>query len=326
MKFATRLSSLVLRFLMCISSSGMVVAGEAYPSKPVRVILPFPPASATDVALRLMAPKLSEILGRPFIIENIPGAGGNIATGLAAKEAPDGYTLLSVPPPFAINPSLFKKVPYDPQKDFAPVILAMRFASVLVVNSALRVDSVETLIAVAKKNPGKLNYASGGNGTIAHLSAELFRGMAGIDIVHVPYKGPAAGVTALLAGDVSLMFPTAPPALTHIKSGRLTALAVTGAKRSALLPQVPTVAEAGLPGFEADAWLGVVVPAGTPGPVIARLNSAFARTLETPEIGQQLLAQGAETIGGSPDEFRAFLKAELEKWAKVVKRTGATVD
>lgn len=310
---------------MCASPGGWAFA-QAYPSKPVRIIVPFPPGASPDIIARIVGRQLTERWGQQIVVDNRGGAGGNLAVALGAKATPDGYTLTIVSNHFVANPSIFKKVPYDVDKDFAPVILAASNASILVVNPALGVDSVKALIALARANPGKINYSSGGNGSVAHLATELFKSMAGIDIVHVPYKGPADGINALIAGQVALMVPVIPVALPHVKSGRLTALAITSSKHSPILPKLPTVAEAGLAGYEALAWLGILAPADTPKEVIAKINADFARTLQAPDMREQLINLGIDPIGSSPEEFGAFLKAEFNKWAKVVKEAGMRAD
>lgn len=312
---------------MCASPGGWAFAqAQAYPSKPVRIIVPFPPGASPDILVRIVGRQVTELWGQQIVVDNRGGAGGNIAVALGAKATPDGYTLTIVSNHFVANPSLFKKVPYDVDKDFAPVILAASNASILVVNPALGVDSVKVLIELAKANPRKFNYSSGGNGSVAHLATELFKSMAGIDIVHVPYKGPADGINALIAGQVALMVPVIPVALPHVKSARLTALAVTSSKRSPILPKLPTVAEVGLAGYEAVAWLGILAPAGTSKEVIAKINTDFARTLQAPDMREHLINLGIDPIGGSPEEFGAFLKTEFEKWAKVVKEAGVRAD
>ena len=299
----------------------------AYPAKPIRLVVPFPPGGATDILARAVGQRLTDAWGQPVIVDNRPGAGGNIGTELVAKSAPDGYTLeMGTVGTHAINASLYSKLPYDHVKDFAPVVLVAGVPNVLVVNPALPVSSVAELIAYAKANPGKLNFASSGNGTSIHLSGELFRTMAGVEITHVPYKGSAPALQDLIAGQVQLMFDNLPPSLPQIKAGRLKALAVTSAKRAPALPDVPTMAEAGLPGFEASSWFGILAPAGTPPAVVAKLNAEVAKWLASPEAQEKLLAQGANPAGGTPEDFAKHIAAETAKWAKVVKDSGAKVD
>ena len=311
----------------CFAAFAAGVSAQAYPTKPIRIVVPFPAGGTTDVLARAAAQKLAETLGQPAVVDNRPGAGGNIGAELVAKSAPDGYTLLmGTVGTHAINPGLYPKLPYDHVKDFAPVILVAGVPNVLVINPALPVNSVQELIAYAKANPGKLNFASSGNGTSIHLSAELFKTMAGVQMTHVPYKGSAPALQDLVGGQVQLMFDNLPSSLALIKGGKLKALAVTSATRAAALPDVPTLAESGLPGFEASSWFGLLAPTGTPPPVIARLNGEIAKWLATPEAKEKLLAQGANAAGGTPEDFARFITAETAKWQKVVKESGAKVD
>jgi tripartite-type tricarboxylate transporter receptor subunit TctC len=298
-----------------------------YPTKPVRLVVPFPAGGTTDILARAVAQKLSEAWGQQVIVDNRPGAGGNIGSDLVAKSKPDGYTLLmGTVGTHAINPSLYKNMPYDHVKDFAPVILVAGVPNVLVVNASLPVHSVPELIAYAKANPGKLNFASSGNGTSIHLSGELFKAMTGVEMTHVPYKGSAPALTDLIGGQVQLMFDNLPSSLPFIKAGKLRALAVTSGARAAALPDLPTLAESGLPGFEASSWFGVLAPAGTPRDIVAKLNGAIAGWLASPEAKEKLLAQGAVAAGGTPDDFARHIAAETSKWAKVVKASGAHID
>jgi tripartite-type tricarboxylate transporter receptor subunit TctC len=290
-------------------------------------VVPFPPGGATDILARDVAQKLTEAWGQSVVVDNRPGAGGNIGSELVAKAPPDGYTLLmGTVGTHAINASLYAKMPYDHIRDFAPVILVAGVPNVLVVNPALPVNTVAELIAYAKANPGKLNFASSGNGTSIHLSGELFKVMAGVQMTHVPYKGSAPAVADLISGQVQLMFDNLPPSLPQIKAGKLRALAVTSSTRAPALPDVPTMAEAGLPGFEASSWFGVLAPAGTPPAIVAKLNAEIARWLATPEAKERLSKQGADAAGGSPEDFVKHIAAETTKWAKVVKDSGAKVD
>ena len=300
---------------------------QSYPTKPIRIVVPFPGGGATDLLARAAAQKLTEAWGQPVVVDNRPGAGGNIGTELVARAAPDGYTLeMGTVGTHAINASLYAKMPYDHVKDFAPVILVAGVPNVLVVNPALPVTSVQELISYAKANPGKLNFASSGSGTSIHLSGELFKVMAGVQMTHIPYKGSAPALADLIGGQVQLMFDNLPPSLPQIKAGKLRALAVTSVTRAPALPDVPTVAESGLPGFEASSWFGILAPAGTPPDIIARLNAEIGKWLASPEAKEKLLALGANAAGGSPEDFAKHIAAETAKWQKVVKESGAKVD
>ena len=300
---------------------------QAYPTKPIRIVVPFPAGGATDTLARAAAQKLTEAWGQPVVVDNRPGAGGNIGSELVAKAAPDGYTLeMGTVGTHAINASLYAKMPYDHVKDFAPVILVASVPNVLVVNPAVPANSVQELIAYAKANPGKLNFASSGSGTSIHLSGELFKVMAGVQMTHIPYKGSAPALQDLIGGQVQLMFDNLPPSLPQIKGGKLRALAVTSTVRAPALPDVPTVAEAGLPGFEASSWFGILAPAGTPPDIIAKLNAEIAKWLASPEAKERMLALGANAAGGSPEDFAKHIAAETVKWQKVVKASGAKVD
>ncbi|HJU23985.1 MAG TPA: tripartite tricarboxylate transporter substrate binding protein [Casimicrobiaceae bacterium] len=303
------------------------IAQDDYPSRPIRLVVPFPAGGTTDILARAVAQRLSQTWGQQVIVDNRPGAGGNIGSDLVAKAPPDGYTLLmGTVGTHAINPSLYKKMPYDHVKDFAPVILVAGVPNVLVVNPSLPVHSVQELIAYGKANPGKLDFASSGNGTSIHLSGELFKTMTGIEMTHVPYKGSAPALTDLMGGQVQLMFDNLPSSLAFIKAAKLRALAVTSATRSATLPDLPTLAESGLSGFEASSWFGVLAPAHTPPAIISKLNGAIASWLATQDAKDKLLAQGAIAAGGSPEDFAHHIDAETVKWAKVVKASGAHID
>ena len=319
------------KFLIGVAGIAFAAAAGAqtadYPTKPIRLVVPFPPGGATDLIARAVAQKLGETWGQSVVVDNRPGAGGNIGTELVARSAPDGYTLeMGTVGTHAINASLYAKLPYDHVKDFAPVILVAGVPNVLVVNPAVPVSSVQELIAYAKANPGKLNFASSGSGTSIHLSGELFKVMTGVQITHIPYKGSAPALQDLLGGQVQMMFDNLPPSLPQIKAGRLRALAVTSATRAPALPDVPTIAESGLPGFEASSWFGILAPAGTPPAIIAKINGEVAKWLTTPEGKEKLAAIGANAGGGSPDDFARHIQAETAKWAKVVKASGAKVD
>lgn len=302
-------------------------AAQAYPDKPIRVIVPVPAGGTPDVVARMVAPGLSSLLGQQLVIDNRGGAGALIGTELAARAVPDGYTLLfSSPGGLTILPHLHKKISYDPLRDFAPVSLVCIGPFLLLTHPAVPVRSVKDLLALARAEPGKLNYASAGNGTPNHLAMESFKSMAGVNITHVPYKGAPQAVTDLIGGSVELMFNSIPPALPHIRSGRLKLLAVASTRRSAQLPDVPTVSEAGVPGFEATTWFGLVAPAKTPKQIVARLNELVVKVVRAPELKSQFEILGYEAVGGSPGEFAAFIRAESEKYAKAVKLSGAKVD
>ncbi len=295
---------------------------QVYPAKPIRFVSPFPAAGVNDIIARIIALKMSEALGQQWVVENRPGAGGNIGTDYVAKAAADGYTLLNGGMgSLTVNP-FTGKVPYDTLRDFAPVILMARAPNVVTVHPALPVKSVPDLIALAKARPGQLNYASGGVGSTPHLSGALFASMAGINIVHVPYKGGALAAVDLLAGQVELSFLGIPSSLPFIREGKLRGLAVTGLQRAPELPGVPTVHEAGLPGYDVNPWYGVLAPAGTPHDIIARLNTGIARIVRTPEVGRQFTVQGVEATSTTPQEYAAIIKADLAKWGKVVRDAG----
>lgn len=321
--FAALIAVLAIGFAPVAMAQG----AASYPAKPVRLVVPFPAGGTTDILARAVAQKLTEAWGQQVIVDNRPGAGGNIGSELVAKSTPDGYTLLmGTVGTHAINPSLYARMPYDHVKDFTPVILVAGVPNVLVVNPSLPVHSVQELIAYAKANPGKLNFASSGNGTSIHLAGELFKTMTGVQMTHIPYKGSAPALADLLGGQVQLMFDNLPSSLPFIKAGRLRALAVTSGTRAAALPDLPTLAESGLPGFEASSWFGVLAPAGTPHDIVAKLNGAIASWLASPEAKEKLSAQGAIAAGGTPDAFVRHIAAETSKWAKVVKASGAHVD
>jgi tripartite-type tricarboxylate transporter receptor subunit TctC len=299
----------------------------AFPVKPVRFVVGFTPGGPSDILARALGQKLGDLWNQQVVIENRPGAGGNIAAELVARSAPDGYTwLLGNNSILATNASLYRTLGYDPVKDFAPVALVAVQPNILVVNPQVPARSVRELIALARAKPGQLNYASSGSGAAAHLSGELFRAMTGVDIVHVPYKGAQPALTDVIAGQAQLMFATSASAVPYIKAGRLRALAVTTARRSEAMPELPTVSEAGVPGFEAITWHGVVVPAATPAPLVERLNHDIVGVLHMPELRDRLAALGADVVTGSPREFADYIAREIPKWTKVVRDSGARAD
>ncbi len=295
---------------------------RAYPSKPIRIIVPYTPGGFNDTLARTLGQKLNEKWGQPVVVDNRPGGGTTIGTSLAAKAPADGHTLLVVSFAFGVNPSLYARLPYDTQRDFAPVVLAAGTPNILVINPQLPVRSVQDLIALAKSKPGKLNYATAGNGSSNHLSMEMFKSMAGVDIVHVPYKGSAPAVTDLIGGQVDVMFDNVPNVLQHVKAGRLRGLAVSSKTRSPFTPDLPTVAEAGLPGFDVSVWFGVVTPSGTPKAVVSQLNTEINRILKLREVVQLFHGQGVAPLGGTPEEFATHLRTQMSKWAEVVEATG----
>ena len=300
---------------------------EAYPVKPIHLVVPFPPGGSLDVVARAIGQKLTEAWGQPVIIDNRPGAGGNIGADFVAKSAPDGYTILEgALSTHAVNVSLYGKLPYDPIKDFAPITLVAVTPNVLVVNPSLPVNSVAQLIAYAKANPDKLSFGSGSNGSAGHLAGELFKREAGVDMLHVPYKGGAPALQALLAGDTQLMFDNLANSTPQLKAGKLKALAVTTAKRSALAPELPTLAETGLPGFDIYTWWGFLAPAGTPKEIVAKWNAEVTRILSTPEMRAFFAQQGAEPSPTTPEQFSALIRSEIPKYAKIVKESGAKID
>ena len=301
-------------------------AGD-YPDRPVRLVVPFPPGGGADNLARAIMPKVAASLGQPIVIDNKPGAGGNVGAEYVASAAPDGYTLLyGTNGTHSINASLYRNLRFDPIKDFAPVSRMTEIAAMLVVNPQLPVHTVGELIQYAKANPGKLNFASAGNGTTSHLSGELFKTMTGVDIVHVPYRGGALAVTDLMSGQVQMMIDVMPNVVPLVKDNRLRGIAVSTASRFPGMPELPTIAESGVPGFESSAWDGVLAPAGTPEPVIARLNAAIRKALADPELVESLRSRGARPVAGTPEEFARHIATSTRKWADVVRASGAKID
>ena len=301
-------------------------SGQAYPSKPIRVIVAFPPGGIADFAARSVSQKLSESLGVPVVAENRPGAGGITGAEVVAKSAPDGYTLLVTSISHTINPSVRKNLPFDAVRDFAPVTLIADAPNFLVVHPSLPARSVKELAALARARPGQITYASSGAGTSTHLSGELFKSLARIDIVHVPYKGGGPAVIDLIGGHVLMMFSTLPSVLQQVRGGKLRGLAVTGSRRFPASPEFPTMIEAGIPGFEVSGWSGMFAPAGTPREAVERLAGETARILRAPELKERFFVQGAEPVGNSPEEFAAFVRSEIAKWKKVVEASGMRAD
>ncbi len=309
-----------------------VFAQGAWPAKPVRIVVPFAPGGTTDILARAVAPELSKAFGQTFVVENRAGAAGNLGADIVAKSPADGYTLLmGTVGTHGINKSLYSKLPYDPQKDFAPITLVAGVPNVMVMNTetakTLGINSVPDFIRYAKSHPGKLNMASSGSGTSIHLAGELFKSMTGVFMTHIPYTGSGPALLGLLSGQVDVMFDNLPSALPHVKGGKLKAFAVTSAQRSGAMPELPTIEEAGqLKGFEASSWFGLLAPAGTPADVVSRLQQETSKALNSPAIKEKLLAQGAIPSGNTPAEFTGLIDAEIRKWAPVVKASGAKVD
>ena len=316
-----------IALLACVVSLHVAAqSATAYPSKPIRIVVPFPPGAFNDTLGRLLAQRFQESWGQPALVENKPGAGSLVGTEFVAKAPADGYTLLIVALPFSVLQSLHPKTNLDVMRDFTPVIQAGATPNVLVVNPGLPVYSIADFIKLAKSKPGQIAYASSGAGTSNHLSMEMFKTMTGTDLVHVPYKGSAPAMTDLLAGQVQAFFDNAPNALPHVRAGKLRALAVTTSTRSSFAPDLPTVAEGGVPGYEITAWFGVVAPAGTPGDIVQKLNAEAQRFVALPETRDRFIKAGVEPVGGTADQFTQHLRAEVTKWAKVVKDSGARVN
>jgi tripartite-type tricarboxylate transporter receptor subunit TctC len=309
-------------FMVFAGISVSASAQTPYPTRAVRLIVPSSPGGGTDISARILAPQLTQFLGQQVVVENRPGAGTMIGGEAVARAAPDGYTLLMGISTLAINPAMYKKVPYDALKDLAPVSQAVALSNVLVIHPSLPSRNLKEFIAFAKARPGQINFASAGVGTSPHLSMELFLVLANLKMLHVPYKGSGPGVTDLIAGHVPVMMPNMLSAQPHIKSGRIRALGVTGTKRAPGADDIPTIAEAGLPGYEAVQWYGVLAPAATPRDIITKLHAGVVRALQNPDVRQRLLNDGAEPVGSSPEEFAAYLRSETTKWAKVIKAAG----
>ena len=301
-------------------------SAQSYPAKPIRIIVPYAPGGSTDVLFRIFAPKMPEVLGQQAVIDNRPGAASTIGLDLVAKSPPDGYTVGVANIAYGANPSIYKKMPFDSEKDLAPVGLVSIVTMVLAVHPSIPARSVKEYVALAKARPGTLNYGSAGNGSANHLATARFAHMANINVQHVPYKGGGPAVIAITSGEVSTLFATIPSAIQHFKSGRLRALGVSSAKRNSALPELPTIAEAGVPGYEAIEWQGLMVPTGTPRDVIMRLNQAFAKITAMPDVKERVAALGSDLVTGTPEEFDQFVKRELAVWSKVVKEVGIKID
>ena len=310
-----------LAVLVGVTTSASALAQAAsYPNRPIRIVVPFPVGGIADTFSRTIGIKLTEVWGQPVVVENKTGAGGNIGAELVAKSAPDGYTLvMGNIGSHAVNVSLFKNIPFDPIKDFVPIAHVLDAEGLLVVNPSVNANSVREILEMARAQPGKLSYASGGLGTTSHLAGELFKSTAKVDIVHVPYKGNSPAITDLLGGQTQMSFATMPTVLPHVKAGKLRAIASIGLARTVALPDVPTVAESGLPGFEVSNWIGLFAPVGTPPEIVAKLNAEVQKIMRSPDVQKRLEAEGARFIPTTPGQFAAFQKDELVKWAKIIK-------
>ncbi|HRO58496.1 MAG TPA: tripartite tricarboxylate transporter substrate binding protein [Burkholderiaceae bacterium] len=303
------------------------VQAQDYPTKPIRLVVPYAPGGATDIIGRATAEELTKTIGQPVVVENRPGAGANLGSEMVARAAPDGYTLLTTASStHGISPFLYANLSYDPNKDLAPVIALASFSNVLVVHPSVKANTVQELIALAKAQPGKLTCASSGFGSSIHMSCEMFKHMVGLDIVHVPYKGSAPAVTDLMGGQVDLMFDNIPSAISHVRSGKLRALATTGAERAAALPDLPTMIEAGVAGYQSGAWFGLAVPAGTPADIVARLNAEGRKAVEAPAFVKRIRELGYDIVGGTPEQMAAMIDEEVKRWGPIVKASGAKVE
>ena len=307
----------------CVAASAPALSQTTYPTKPIRLVVPFVPGGSTDLIARIMGQKLDEALGQQVVVENRAGAGGNIGVEYVAKSAPDGYTLIfGHIGTFGFGPSLYQKLPYDPVKDFAPITLFAMVPNMLVVHPALPAKTVKELIALAKARPGQMNYGSSGNGSASHLASEYFKLLSKTDIIAIPYKGTGPLVTDLIAGQTSLTITGVPPLYPFVQSGRLRGIAVGSVKRLALMPDLPTIAEAGVPGYESSTWFGPLAPAKTPREIILRLNTELLKILQRPDIKARFAAEGAEGLGSTPEEFGTYIKSEIDRWGRVIKAAG----
>jgi len=317
-----KIGLLTLLVSVVFAAAPCSVVAQNYPNRPVRMIVPYPPGGSLDITMRVLGPKMTEVMGQNVIIDSRPGADGNIGTELVARAPADGYTVLIHAVPLVVNPSLRRKLPFDVNKDFIPVSLLTASPLVLVVNPSVPVKSVKELVALSKKHPGKVTYASAGNGSNLHMAAELLNNLAGTKMLHVIYKGGGPALVAVLSGEVDLSYLNIAAIMSYAKSGRMRALGITSAQRSPLMPDLPTIAESGVPGYEFTSWAAALVPAGTPATVVATLYDAFAKALRSPETEKRFSEQGVVIVASSPDEFAKFFKTELARWAKVVKETG----
>lgn len=328
--FALRLIGLAVgaaALSRCAYAQPAEATAQRYPARPIRIVSPFAAGGSTDILARLIGQKLTESWGEPVIVDNRAGAGGIVGSDLVAKAQPDGYTLLlTSTSAHAINPALHRTLPYDPLRDFAAVTQVATGHNILVVHPSVPAKSVQALIALAKSKPGTLTFSSGGNGTPAHIAGELFKSLAKVDMVHVPYKGGGPAAVALLAGEVSLSFGSVTTVLPQVRANRLKALAVTGAKRSSMVPELPTIAEAGVPGYALNSWYGVLAPARTPRQIVAKLSTEIVRILNLADVRAKLLQEGVDPEGTTPQEFSAFIRGEVEKWPRLVKAAGARID
>ena len=318
------LSKLIAAFALFVAAG--LSHAQPYPAKPVRMILAFPPGGPTDIVARVLAQKLTEQLGQQVIVDNKPGAGGNIGAELAARAPNDGYTMFYNTSAIVINPALYGKASYDTLKDFVPVALTAAIPMVLVVHPSLPAKNMKEFVDLVKSKPGQMSYSSSGTGTITHLASAMLTAQMGLNAVHIPYKGSAPGLVDLAAGQTQFMTDTINTAIAYIKDGRMRAIAVTSAKRSSVLPDLPTFSESGLPGFDAAAWQGVVLPAGTPVDVVTKLNTEIIKALQDPAVRARLAAQGADVYGSTPAEYGAYIRAEMPRWAKIIKESGAKAD
>jgi tripartite-type tricarboxylate transporter receptor subunit TctC len=310
-----------LALLVCASA-----AAQPYPNRAVRIVVPFPPGGTSDILARTIGTRLSPLLGQPVVVENRPGAGGNIAAEHVAKAAPDGYTLIMGTSSLAISQSLYRKLNYDLVRDFAPVTQAVNYANLLVVHPSTGFSHLNDLLGAAKAKPGSLSYGTAGNGTPPHMTGELFKSYTGVDIQHIPYKGGAPAIADLVAGQIPIMFDNVPPLLPHVRSGRIKPLAVTSLARVPVLPDVPSLHELGLKDFDAVGWNGILAPAGTPREIVARLHADVTKIFQIPDVRESLTAQGADIVGNTPEQFAAWIRAEVRRWAEVIRVSGAKVD